>query len=87
MGCYLDLGVVGVLEAYSGVMLTEKNFEDWTEDSEGVTLLTEMGMGHNGPFCVQGQGEGGHGRVRGEKRCWKRRTYQRQPGSSTTKLV
>lgn len=34
MGCYLDLGVVGVLEAYSGVMLTEKNFEDWTEDSE-----------------------------------------------------
>ena len=54
MGCYLDLGVVGVLEAYSGVMLTEKNFEDWTEDSEESNTAHRDGHGPQWTFLCSG---------------------------------
>ena len=87
MGCYLDLGVVGVLEASSGVMITEKNFEDWTGDAEESNTADRDGHEPQWTFlCSRSRWEG-QGRVRGEKRCWKSRTDQRQPGSSTTKLV
>lgn len=54
MGCYLDLGVVGVLEASSGVMLTEKNFEDWTGDSEESNTADRDGHGPRWTFLCLG---------------------------------
>lgn len=59
MGCYLDLGVVGVLEASSGVMITEKNFEDWTGDAEESNTAALDGHGPQWTFlCSRWRWEG-----------------------------
>lgn len=84
MECYLDLGVMGILEASSG-----RNFENGIgnveEKKQETTLQVESALGPM-DFSMLRVKVGNTGqKVRKEKRCWKRsRTDQRKFGNSTS---